>query len=154
MALAFNVPPLGTRSVGGVNNYPRQGVEVGAIQCVTLVSGSDIANGVTAEFEAEWNAPFACLVREISYSNRSMAATATFTITNTTQSNTLCATQTPVTATSTRLQGALVTNPVLAEGDLITVAATTSGGAGAIKGLNVWLTIVPTADSGDNQYAT
>lgn len=150
MALVFNAPPLGTNAVGGVVNYTRQGVGVGALQIVHLAQGTDLGDALTNVLVAQWTAPFTGTIRHLAHSNYSRAVTQTFLVYNNTQTANVVGAITP----TTNVAGTTTTftTPNFTAGDVIQLRVTTSGGSGAVKGLNVWLTVVPYVDSLSNQY--
>lgn len=147
----MNHPPLGSNAVGGVNNYPRQGVKVGAIQTVTLSQGTDLGAGLTSEVFFEWRAPFAGFIREATVWVYDVTGTTTTDIYNSTTSTSMIAAQTITDKTSARVT--TIASATFAEGDVIQARVTTAASTGASKGAAWVLMIVPTADSSSNQYA-
>lgn len=152
MPLVMNVPPLGTGAVGQLTNASNKGLLVGAPIVVPLVQGSDLGNGVTAVLASQWTAPCAGFIRDVTLSNYSIAATMSCDVYNSTQAANVIGSQSPSTNAASRVT--TITTPAVAEGDVISLRVTTSGGGGASKGLTAWLLFVPTADSTSNQYAT
>jgi len=137
-----------TNPVGQTANATNKGLQIGTFYPVHLVQGTDLGDAVTAVLVAQWTAPFAGFFRHVGYSNYSSAATSTFLVYNATQAANVIGAVTP----TSNVAGAVTsfTTAAFAEGDVIQLRVTTSGGSGASKGLNVWLTAVVTADSGSN----
>ena len=125
----INVPVHGTKFPSGVT---------GADQTVTMKQGSDLGNGVTDAIVAEWTAPWAGYIRSGSYQTYSVAATCTFRILNNTTSQAIVNATTPTTNTAAALT-LVAAGQSFAEGDHIQLLVTTSGGAGACKGLEAYL---------------
>lgn len=143
-----NSGPDGSGAVGGLDNYARLGVQLGALQTVHLAQGTDLGDALTAVLVAQWPASFTGFIREVSHSNYSLAATATFIVYNATAAAAVTGTITPVTNAAARVT--TLTTSAFTEGDVIQVRLTTSGGSGAMKGLNVWLLVESTDDSNSN----
>jgi hypothetical protein len=147
----FNVPPLGSSGVGGVNNHPTKGVVVGAPVAVKLTQGTDLGDALTGVIADQWIAPCNGTIREFTHSNYSVAATMSFLIYNSTQAANVVGATTPTTNTAARVTS--ITTAAVTEADLIQLKVTTSGGSGASKGLPVTLWFEPFTDSSSNPYA-
>ncbi len=120
-----NVPVHGTKYPSGVT---------GADFYFELAQKSDLGNGVTAVIADSFTAPFDMYIRAGTQMNYSLAATMSYSVSNTTQSLDVVASNTPVTNTAAAVT--LVTKLANA-GDVIQLLVTTSGGGGAVKGLSV-----------------
>lgn len=132
----INVPVHGTKFPSGVT---------GADQTVCLSQGTDLGDALTGVIVDQWIAPCAGYIRKLCHMNYSIAATMSFLVYNSTQSANVLGATTPTSNTGAEVTS--FTTPSFAEGDVIQLKVTTSGGAGASKGLNVKLFYTPTAGS-------
>lgn len=136
----INVPVHGTLFPSGVT---------GADQVVEMGQGSDLGNGVTNSVVDEWIAPFDGYLRDGSYQTITVAATCTFDLYNSTQSQQIVNAVTPVSNTAGTLTY-VAAGQTFTKGDHIQLRVTTSGGAGACKGLGAKLFLTPTSGSTTN----
>lgn len=121
-----NVPVHGTKYPSGVT---------GADSYFHLNLGTDLGDALTGVIADSWKAPCAGYIRKICHMNYSVAAVASFLVLNSTQSLNVIGATTPTTNTAAEITS--ITTPSFAEGDVIQLKVTTSGGSGAVKGLNV-----------------
>lgn len=132
-----NVPVHGTKFPSGIT---------GADFPISIGQGSDLGNGVTDSLVDSWIAPWAGYFRNGNYQSMTATATATFRILNNTQSQAVVAATTPTAGTAAALTF-VAAGQQFAEGDEIQLLVTTSGGAGAMKGLQVHLMATQLAGS-------
>ena len=137
----INVPPARAADPTNINTavhgtkFP-SGV-VGADGSFTLAQRSDLGNGVTAVIADSFRAPFRMYLRKAWQFNYSLAATMSFSVSNTTQAIDIIASNTPTTNTAAAATLASAAGQLVEEGDVIQLLVTTSGGSGASKGLKV-----------------
>lgn len=123
----INVPIHGTKFPSGVT---------GADFYFELAQKSDLGNGVTAVIADSYTAPCRLFIRAAGQMNYSLAATMSYSVSNSTQSADIIASVTPT--TNTAAAATVVTAQRLVEkGDVLQLLVTTSGGGGACKGLSV-----------------
>lgn len=151
----INVPPAKAADPTNINatvhgtKFP-SGV-TGADQCVSLNQGSDLGNAVTNSVVDSWIAPFDGYIREYCYQTMSVAATCTFNLFNNTTSTSILGATTPTSNTAANgTSFATAAAQSFSKGDEIQARVTTSGGAGACKGLTVHLFLTPTSGSATN----
>lgn len=121
----INVPVHGTKFPSGVE---------GADYYFELAQKSDLGNGVTAVVADSFTAPCRLYIRKAQQMNYSIAATMSYAVVNTTTSTDVIASATPTTNTT---NAPTVASRTIEEGDVVQLQVTTSGGAGASKGLSV-----------------
>lgn len=139
----INVPIHGTKFPSGVT---------GADQVIVLDQGSDLANGVTSSVVDSWIANYDGYFRDGNYQTVSMAATMSFDVYNTTQSQNVVSATTPVSNTAAAIAFTSNANQSFNKGDEIQLRVTTSGGGGASKGLTCHLFLTPTTGSSTNPF--
>lgn len=132
----ISVPVHGTKNPSG---------STGSDTYFKLSLGTDLGDALTGVIVDSWKAPCDGYIRKIAHMNYSLAATMTFLVLNATQAVNVIGATTPTTNTAAEIT--TITTPSFVEGDVIQLKVTTSGGSGAIKGLNVHFYYTPLSGS-------
>lgn len=143
--------PQFTGFVGGSHNASENGGAAGAVQVIGL-SADDLGAGLTDSVAVRFKAPFKFRILKVTHDNQSVTDTCTFDLYNGTDSAAVIADVTLTSATA----GEVTTFSTSAaatvdEDDALQLRVTTQATTGAIEGLKVWLTVVMTVPTTDNQ---